>query len=209
MAIPSNNSKCLDIGGFWGVFPTTLADLGMNVNMTEAKKYYDSSFNQIFEFIEGKNVVIHDIDPFEENLSGSYDFISVMAVLEHIPFSLKYFMSNVKSVMAEPCTLYVDVPNIAYYFKRRDLAMGKTPLPGILSIYNSEKPFIGHHHEFTMKELVDLFKMEELHVDKVDSFNYSIKPSARFALSNPLAFVCLQFFPGMREVISIQARNKV
>ena len=39
-AIENNTKTILDVGGFWAIFPITMARLGFEVNMTEALKYY-------------------------------------------------------------------------------------------------------------------------------------------------------------------------
>ncbi|MCB0734079.1 MAG: methyltransferase domain-containing protein [Flavobacteriales bacterium] len=200
--IPESARTCVDIGGFWGVLPLTLKELGYEVTMTEALKFYDHSFDELFDYIRTNGVEIWDIDPFTEDLGNrSYDFVSVMAVLEHIPDSLNFFLTNVKQIMTANTALYCDVPNIAYYFKRRDLLFGKSPLPDIMQIYRSRVPFIGHHHEFTIEEFIRLFNSAGFRNTDLYPYNYSIKLNLKFMLRYPLAFLCLSIFSSMSEVV--------
>lgn len=206
-AIPNKDATCLDLGGFWGVFPLTLKKLGFDVTMTEAKKYYDSCFNNLFDHIENSGVNVVDLDPFETDIPANYDFITILAVMEHIPFSLKYFLGNVKQHLSENGVVYADVPNMAYYFKRTGLLMGKTPLPDIMTIYNSKVPFTGHHHEFTRSEFETLFSHAGFKVIKTELFNYSIDLDFKFILQHPVASFFLTAFGDTREVIGITVKH--
>jgi len=114
--IDDNDKSICDVGGFWGVFPLTLKELGFEVTMTEALKYYSKSFDAIFKYIADKGVSIIDIDPFEQNFDATkkYDFVTIMAVLEHYPHSLKFFLNNINSIINSKGKIYIEVPNIAY-----------------------------------------------------------------------------------------------
>ncbi|MCB9263175.1 MAG: hypothetical protein H6607_12445 [Flavobacteriales bacterium] len=204
LEIPDGAKTCLDIGGFWGVYSLTLKDLGYTSVMTEAKKYYDDSFNPLFMFIESQGVKIIDIDPFQEQLeSVFYDYISIMAVLEHISYSLKPFLHNVRQTLTSNGVIYIDVPNILYYFKRRDVILGKSPLPNIKSIYESEIPFIGHHHEYTLEELLYLGQIVEIKPINIFHFNYSIEMNFNFMMKHPIAAIVLSSFKNTREIIGV------
>jgi hypothetical protein len=48
--VGANLSVC-DVGGFWGVLPLALKELGYEAAMTEALKYYNDSFGALFSFI--------------------------------------------------------------------------------------------------------------------------------------------------------------
>jgi 2-polyprenyl-3-methyl-5-hydroxy-6-metoxy-1,4-benzoquinol methylase len=164
-----------DVGGFWGVFPITLKVLGYDVTMTESLQYYSRSFDKLFNSIADRGVKVVDYDPFkpEARLSGCFDFVVVMAVLEHYPHSHRIFLENITAMLSNEGLLYIEVPNIAYWPKRTALLRGRTPLAQIKDIYNSKVPFIGHHHEFTISELRDLVHLSGLSVIAEDFYNYS------------------------------------
>lgn len=166
-----------DVGGFWGVFPITLAQLGFDVTMTESLRYYGGAFDQLFESIRREGVKVIDYDPFESDgaMPERFDVITVMAVLEHYPHSLKVFMKNVKTLLRADGRIYLEVPNIAYLPRRIRFLFGQSPLTSLEDIFRSDVPFIGHHHEFTMSELRNLAQLSGLTILKENCYNYSVK----------------------------------
>lgn len=195
-----------DIGGFWGAFPVALKELGFDVSMTEALKYYSDSFTPLFDYIRSKGIIIHDYDPFEEAPNfQSFDAVTVMAVLEHYPHSLKFFLNNMKALMNNEGLLFIDVPNIAYFSKRTAFMLGKTPLVPIDNIFNSNVPFIGHHHEYTLSELEDLAELGNFKIIKSECFNYSPSRilSLRSVLLHPIRSIVFSTFPTTRELLMI------
>lgn len=186
-----------DIGGFWGVFPITLAQLGFDVTMTESLRYYGGAFDQLFESIRREGVKVIDYDPFESDgaMPERFDVITVMAVLEHYPHSLKVFMNNVKALLRADGRIYLEVPNIAYLPRRIRFLFGQSPLTPLEDIFRSDVPFIGHHHEFTMSELRNLAQLSGLTVLQENSYNYSVKSQS---LVKRLAGFVLEL-PGLSE----------
>lgn len=172
------DQKICDIGSHWGVWPMTLRSLGYDVAMTEALQFYGDSLRRLFDRIAETGVIIYDFDPFAKGatLPETFDFITVLAVLEHYPHSLKTFMRNAKMSLNMGGRLYLEVPNIAYWPKRLRLLMGRTPLASIRDIFESETPFIGHHHEFTIAELRDLASLSDLSILQEYFYNYSPGP---------------------------------
>lgn len=203
-----------DVGGFWGVLPLTLKSLGLpSVGMTEALAYYGSAFQPLFQFLEGSGVRVHDFDPFGSHgwNNSRFDFVSMMAVLEHYPHSLQGLMATVDGMIEPGGHLYIEVPNITYLPKRLAMLGGHSPLVGIEDIYHSETPFIGHHHEFTERELVTLCAMSGYSAEQTTAYNYST--DRRINLSHgPRAFVesvgsfltvaPYALWPGVRECVS-------
>lgn len=210
-------SSVCDIGGFWGLFPLTLKSMGFSdVVMTEARKFYSGAFDPLFDFISDQGVEVIDVDLFTEEAEGQFGFdvITVMAVLEHYPHSLKVFMGNVLKMLNKSGVLYIEVPNIAYWVKRLDLLRGKSPLVRIESIFESETPFVGHHHEFTMEELHALARLCGLRVTKEHFYNYSgVKLAKRDLIFDPLRFmlnVYFRFFSMTgKECIAVELERKV
>jgi len=202
---PDASSVC-DVGGFWGVFAITLTELGYQVTMTEALQYYDGCFDSLFAAIRASGVSILDCDMFapETQLEDQFDFVSIMAVMEHYPHSLKSFMNNIAALLHTQSLLYLEVPNIAYWHKRLRLLRGQTPLADICDIYESATPFIGHHHEFTMHELEQLVEISGLQVLDRNCFNYSQSMSfAQHVLTAPIEAFAYLLVPHSREVLSV------
>lgn len=195
-----------DIGGFWSVFPLTMKEFGFDVYMTEAKKYYSNSFDNLFNHIEKQGVKIIDTDPFSEDLSsiGTFDLVTIMAVLEHYPHSLKFFLNNINSILTQGSQLFIEVPNILYIYKRFEMLFGKSPLPDIETILNSATPFTGHHHEYSIEELRKLFKIMGLTIQDEYFYTYSFNwKSLKYALHQPIHFSSMALIPNSREVIAV------
>ncbi|KZB51835.1 hypothetical protein AUP41_06485 [Thalassospira xiamenensis] len=203
------NSLC-DVGGFFGAFPLTLSRLGHKVAMTEALEYYSESFNPLFDFLTDQDVNIIDYDPFGSSSLPEKDFdvVTVMAVIEHYPHSLKKFMENILRVFKQDGRVYIDVPNIAYWPKRMAMLLGKTPLVPVSDIFRSSEPFIGHHHEFTRQEVRDLASLCGIEILRELYFNYSFRgPFIKRFYSDPL-LTLMSYNPSMRECIGILAKKR-
>ena len=208
----ANPERICDVGGFWGVFPLTLKRLGFDVTMTEALQYYSDSFQPLFAFLEAQELSVVDYDPFEadEPLPGRYDAIFIMAVLEHYPHSLRRFMGNVLCGLKPDGVLYIEVPNMAYLPRRLQLLRGHNPLPPIQHIFESQIPFTGHHHEYTMRELKDLAALCGLDAVTEDYYNYTI--SEKWSL-RPYSIhfnrLMHRFYPDTREVLAVACKRRV
>lgn len=206
-----NKQAVCDVGGQLGVFPMTLSKLGYDVTMTEALKYYGNLFDGFFDCIRAQGVRIANYDPFEPgaHLAQKFDFIAVMAVIEHYPHSLKCFMENIIQLMNPQARVYIEVPNIAYFPKRLKMLFGRTPQAELRDIFLSEVPFIGHHHEFTISELRDLVRLSGLSIRSESFYNYSLnrqpfwKALLRFAMQP--AFLLLK---DSRECLAVLCELK-
>lgn len=209
IALLGKDLKICDIGSFFGAFPVMLRALGYDVTITEALNYYSKAFDPLFQYISEQGISIIAYDPFENGvkLTEHYDFITVMAVLEHYPHSLKIFMDNIKSLLRDKGILYIEVPNIAYWPNRIKLLFGKSPLSDIKDIYHSKIPYIGHHHEFTMLELKELLTMSGLIVISEDYFNYSWKLSSlKNIIRNPLQGLANFIKKDTREILALACK---
>lgn len=194
-----------DIGGFFGAYPLTLRRLGVTVAMTEALKYYSDSFSPLFAYLREEGIEILDHDPFETvALSGRrFDVVSAMAVLEHYPHSPKRFLDSMRSAVAPSGCLYIEVPNIAFWPRRLALLKGRSPLPPVEDKYQSEVPFTGHHHEYTMRELHQLAALSDLRVVEREYFNYSfVGPWFKRFVSDPF-LTLMSCNPSMRECLAV------
>jgi 2-polyprenyl-3-methyl-5-hydroxy-6-metoxy-1,4-benzoquinol methylase len=209
-ACVDEKQRVCDVGGFWGVFPLTLKKIGYEVAMTESLQYYGESFKALFKCIAENGVEIFDYDPFEPDatLPQKFDVVTVLAVLEHYPHSLKNFMSNTRALVVPSGLLYIEVPNIAYWPKRVALMRGQTPHAQASEIFLSDVPFIGHHHEFTIKELRDLARLSGLSILKEDFYNYTpgALPGFKMLVRSPFQFLAFSFVKQARECIAILCR---
>jgi len=195
-----------DVGGFWGVFPLALRELGYRVSMTETLRYYSDSFRGLFDHLARRGVEIVDYDPFEPGtpLPGAFDAVTVMAVLEHYPHSLRPFMENVVAGVRPGGRLFLEVPNIAFWPKRVAFLRGRSPITPVGDVYRSAVPFIGHHHEFTMAELRELAELAGLEVLEESYFNYSPRGGPlKQLLRRPVESLAFALVPDSRECLAV------
>ena len=194
-----------DIGGFWGIFPLTLKELRFKVYMTEILKYYGNSFESLFEYLNNEGLKIIDVDPFSESfdVKEKFDIMTAMAILEHYLHSPKLFFKNILSIINKTGRLYIEVPNIAYYYKRKKLLFGNTPFTDIKDIYMSDIPFIGHHHEYTFDEIKYLTYINNLKIEKAYFYTYSYPMNVKYILKNPSAWLSQLLFKKTREIIAV------
>jgi 2-polyprenyl-3-methyl-5-hydroxy-6-metoxy-1,4-benzoquinol methylase len=199
-----------DVGGFWGVFPSVMRKLGFRATMTETLKYFSSAFDEVFARIAEAGVTIVDYDPFEPDTTppGRFPAVTVMAVLEHYPHSLQPFMNSMLTMLQPGGYLYVEVPNIAHWPQRLKFLRGYSPLTPVRDIYHSRSPFIGHHHEFTRVELLDLGRLAGLDLVQETSYNYS-DPSRSWQslLVRPLTAAAFRWLPDSRECLAALFRR--
>lgn len=195
--------KCLDIGSFFGTFGLTLKRLGFDVTIAEKLEYYKGAFNPLLKFLCGEGLEFHDFDYVNKKLptlTEEYDTVYCMALLEHLPHSPKLLLENIKRSLKPGGVLILDVPNIAYWPKRMQLLKGETVLPNATDIYKSKPPFIGHHHEYTIKELYALLNLAGFEVQEIQTFNYS-----NLNLKEKLLNLPAQIFKSCKETILVKA----
>jgi len=180
--------KILDVGGFFGVFPVTLKKMGYEVAITEKYAYYEGHFKPIMDYIKANNIDIYDTDPVlsEVTLPQKYDLITCIAVIEHLANSPKVLFSNFNKNLSEKGGLIIEVPNINYGYKIIELLRGNNILPNIKAIYNSKTPFIGHHHEYTAKEMSWLLAKTGFDLKQLNTYNYSSTTGIHKFISNLL-----------------------
>lgn len=204
--------RALEVGGFLGAYPLTLARLGIPVTLVEHYGYYHGAFDDLAAYLGGAGVTIWDAD-FTKALDeppSRHTLVTNMAMLEHLADSPKTLMDNLAAATDEHGLLVVEVPNIAYYPKRRHALMGRSIHPDLATTYRSAAPYMGHHREYTRQELLDLLTWTGFAVEEVTLFNYSLS-LRRGALYERLRALTVDLwptyiFPNCRELITAIAR---
>lgn len=195
--------RVLDVGGFMGALPLAMVRLGAQVALSENYGYYEGAFDELRDYLAAEGVEIWNLDlsePLESVPADRFDLVAAMAILEHLPSSPRPLLRNARALLSESGRLVVDVPNIAYWPNRVGLMRGISPLPQIADVYHAESPFTGHHHEYTVRELVDVLTWSGLSVDEIVTLNYTPWPDRRL-LRRIAADWPRKRFKGMREVL--------
>jgi len=201
----------LEVGGFLGVYPLTLARLGIPVTLVEHYDYYHGALDDLAEYLDASGVGIWDAD-FTAKLEAAppqYTLVTNMSMIEHLPDSPKPLMDNLRACTAPDGLLVLEVPNIAYFHRRRQLLLGRSIHPKLEALYLSEAPYVGHHREYTASELVQLVSWSGMSVRDVVLYNYSL--SLRRGSVNERLYALVMdlwptyLFPHTREMIMVAA----
>ena len=170
--------RVLDAGGFIGAFPLALRKLGVGVALAEKYGFYYGAFDDLRAYLESQGVEALDLDLTKplDHISGRYDLVTSMALLEHLPYSPQTLLLNLHALVEPDGKLIVEVPNMAYWARRLQLFMGVSPLAPFDDLYHSEEPFTGHHREYTVRELEQALEWSGFRVHEVITFNYSPIP---------------------------------
>jgi SAM-dependent methyltransferase len=156
----------LDLGAGAGIIPSVMALAGVNVTAVDTWEEYEAGFdNQMGECENllarlkqsGVKCVDHNILqaplPFA---SGSFDVVSMLAVLEHLPRPLTV-LQEVTRLLRPGGLLIVTVPNTANLRNRIRLLVGRSPHPDDISVWLSPT-FFGHFREMTLEEVTYIFE---------------------------------------------------
>jgi hypothetical protein len=104
-----------------------------------------------------------------------YTLVTNMAMLEHLADSPTPLMDNLAAATDEHGALVVEVPNIAYFPKRRQAMMGRSVHPDPAGVYRSAVPFTGHHREYTVEEAIDLLGWSGFALQEASLLSYSVE----------------------------------
>lgn len=169
--------RALDVGGFLGAYPLTLARLGIPTTLAEVYSYYAGALDDLREFLVSEGIVVWDVDftePMPEPSERRFTMVTNMAMLEHLPSSPEILMRNLRAVTDEGGALVVETPNIAFWPRRLALLRGRSIHPPLEVVYGSKTPFLGHHREYAVSELTDLLRWTGFRTEAVRYFNYSL-----------------------------------
>lgn len=193
----------LDVGGYLGVFPLALSRLGVPVTVAERYELYDGALDSVRELLLDAGARVWDVDFTAPGLRPEpFPVVVNMAMLEHVAGSPRILMQNLRDCCAGH--LLLEVPNLAYGYKRWQLLRGETIHPPLRDVYESAVPFTGHHREYTEADLRELLELSGFRIEQVASYNYSLtgELSARLRPYDLLT----RLVPSWREVLMAVAR---
>ncbi len=173
----SGSLDWLEIGAFLPTLPIALAKIGHKVTVVEDMEFYPEGISALYEkvaadfsikFVNRNLTTKPDVD-----LGTQFDCVSLMAVLEHLPYTPRYLLENIRGHLRAGGRFFIDVPNVHFALTIYNFLRGRHILPPIESVYRSEIPFTGHHREYTRSDLRYILREAGFDIRRMDSFNYS------------------------------------
>ncbi|MGH3072960.1 MAG: class I SAM-dependent methyltransferase [Gaiellaceae bacterium] len=163
----------LEVGGFLGVFPLALARLGVAVTIAERYDLYDGALDAVRELLQEAGARVWDVDFTATDVPAEpFPVVVNMAMVEHVAGSPRTLMENLRRCCSG--SLVLEVPNLAYGYKRWQLLRGRTIHPPLRDVYESATPFTGHHREYTPDDLRELLELAGFRIEETTAFNYSL-----------------------------------
>lgn len=187
----------LEVGVMFPAFPIALALMGFQVTAAEEFSFYPPEIQAMYAECE-KRYGIHFLDinlTTVENadLGGTFDYASLLAVIEHLPYTPRILMQNLYASLNPGGRLYVDVPNIYYAYRVWQFLSGRHIQTPIDIIYSSDIPFTGHHREYNQRDLRYVLQTAGFEVNRMETLNYS--GNLNFALAVKSAVRSLTLLP--------------
>jgi len=170
------SGRMLDYGSYFGNFALMFARAGFSVDAADQYRAYEHAFDGPLRLLGGAGVRLLDFDDVGSDLAAlgpQYDVVLCMGVIEHIPSSPRPLLDTLNRVLADGGLLVIDTPNLVHLYNRQKFARGESVLPDIQARYETGLPFEGHHHEYTIPELVWLLHRIGHHRISIEAFNYS------------------------------------
>lgn len=198
----------LEVGALFPVLPITLSILGFNVSVVENYSFYPPELIKLYTVIKEKyNIRFKDVDfskSAKYHFSEKFDYVSLMAVLEHLPYTSKILLGNIYLNMNHDGLLFVDVPNIYYFHKILQFLKGHHIQQPMEVLFNSGIPYVGHHREYNFKDLMYILSESGFKIKKTEYLNYSSK-SLTAGTRNPFDFAryMIGCIKKLREIIFI------
>ena len=159
----------LEIGALMGNFSATLQRAGYDVTAVDRYAYYEGGLQGFTDYMRSIGVKVEEMtrDDEAERIAalGQFDAVICMAVIEHIPPPVRWFMEMLASHVKPGGLLLIDTPNIGQYWHRVKLSQGKSIHQDLHTQYYSKPPWEGHHREYTPEELV--WMMQQVGCDDI------------------------------------------
>jgi SAM-dependent methyltransferase len=209
--VPTTEIRALDVGGFLGAYPLTLARMNLLVTLAEQYDYYYGAFDELVAFLDNEGVAVWDADFTEplDDINDRFTLISNMAMIEHLADSPKTLMENLRLCIDQHGLLIIDLPNVAYWPNRLKAIRGESIHQPLAEVYSSVSPYLGHHREYTVCEVRDLLAWSRFANLDIKCFNYSFHLHAASRLGRlytVLHIWPMLIFPSCREIIMAAAK---
>jgi SAM-dependent methyltransferase len=173
--------RVCDLGCFIPYTPLLLARLGYEVTAVDRYEFYGEAFQErIMSLAARHGIELRDLDILNDDLPavGRFDVVLLTAVVEHLHGSPRRLMQSVRGMLNRDGLLVFEVPNIAEFYRRLALLIGRSPLPPYTDYFRSEYPFFGHSREMTVDEVRFLLTETGFTVERLECYDYHMPPVA-------------------------------
>ncbi len=202
-----NKGSILEIGCFIGTFAIPLRKMGYEVTVVDRfdsfKDTIDVFKNEMLK--SGINLVATNEENEYEVIKNlpQFDAVISMAVIEHIPHTPRYFLEALIARVKKGGLIALDTPNIARYWNRKNLNEGKTIHQEIENQFWSKIPYLGHHREYNVAELV--WMLQQLRVTDVKSklFDYNLLQFAKIEHDHRESFLSMICNAELKDTILV------
>jgi 2-polyprenyl-3-methyl-5-hydroxy-6-metoxy-1,4-benzoquinol methylase len=207
----SKPAKVLDYGSYFGNFALAARSLGHRVDVADFYKSYGDAFTASLQLMRERDIGAIDLDDLGPDMlsveAESYDAVLCLGVIEHIPHTPKPMLQTINRLLKPGGTLILDTPNLAYIYKRQQLARGESVYAPVQSQFHAEVPFTGHHREYTPSEIRWMLQQVGQEVLSLETFSYSLYSLSLLQGADLENYRIMQEDPGCRELIFTVSRK--
>ncbi|MCB4756461.1 MAG: class I SAM-dependent methyltransferase [Elusimicrobia bacterium] len=203
-------SHWLEIGALFPALPISLALLGNKVTVVEEFGFYPPEIRNMYEDVQkkfGVKFVDCNFSVKPVNLGSEYDRISLMGVLEHLPYTPRFLLQNAHAHLNSTGHFYLDVPNLFYAPNVLRFLSGKHIQQPIDIVFRSGIPFVGHHREYAIDDLKYVVTNSGFEIERVELFNYSCDFHFRYFFRSWAWPLILSRIKPLRETIFMECRK--
>lgn len=171
------SGRVLDVGAYFGNFSLLLARQGFSVDALDAFGGYAPALDGPNALLREAGVRLLDFAAVGRELeqlpAAEYDVVLCTGVIEHIPHTPRFLLGALDRVLKVGGQLVLDTPNFAHIYNRQKFARGASVMAELPAQYYSERPFEGHHREYTIAELAWMLAQLGHGALRIEAFNYS------------------------------------
>jgi 2-polyprenyl-3-methyl-5-hydroxy-6-metoxy-1,4-benzoquinol methylase len=197
--------RVLDFGAYFGNFSLLFARLGFTVDALDAFGAYGPCLDGPIAVLRAAGVRLLDFADVGRELehlaAAQYDVVLCTGVIEHVPHTPRFLLEALDRVLRVGGELVIDTPNLVHIYNRQKFARGESVHADIRAQYYTERPFEGHHREYTMAELVWMLEQLGHTAQRVEAFNYSMYEQTTLRGRDVVNHWAMVKDPAMREVL--------
>ena len=189
----SPGKRLCDVGGGVSLYPLIAHVLGTDVTIAdllpeyetnpEIKRKVDVLQSAGIRFLRG-DIADRTVEP------GNFDTVTAYETIEHFPHSPKPVLKKLVSALSPGGRLCLSVPNVARIEMRLRVLKGRTPHEGIDGFFHNGSPFLGHHREYTKREIAFIAKALDLEILEMFGLNITYESVKKKSLVQRALIAC-------------------